>query len=86
MSRSALLILNRRDVVWDQLYRLAATEQLKAQRVIGLVVPWSRFVANTGLVGARAFALLLQRLHGVSTRSAPGSTCAYALRANDERR
>jgi hypothetical protein len=64
-------LLTTSDVVWDQLYRLAATEQLKAQRVIGLVVPESRFIANTDRVGARSFALLLQRLHGVSTRSAP---------------
>jgi len=62
-------LLTTSDVVWDQLYRGAAAEQIKAQRLFGLVVPESHFIANSNLVGVRSFGLLLQRLHGVSTRS-----------------
>jgi hypothetical protein len=72
-------LLTTSDIVWDQLYRAAATAQIKAQRVLGLVVPESHFIANTDLVGARSFGLLLQRLHGVSTRPAP----ATLLKAGD---
>jgi peptidoglycan hydrolase-like protein with peptidoglycan-binding domain len=72
-------LLTTSDVVWDQLYRAAATEQIKAQRVIGLAVPESHFIANTDLVGARSFGLLLQRLHGLSTLPAP----ATLLKAGD---
>jgi murein L,D-transpeptidase YcbB/YkuD len=64
-------LLTTSDVVWDQLYRTAATEQIQAQRVTGLVVPESHFIANTDLVSARSFGLLLQRLHGISIGSAP---------------
>lgn len=64
-------LLTTSDVVWDQLYRAAATEQMKALGVTGVVIPESHFIANTDLVSARSFGLLLQRLHGLSTGSAP---------------
>ena len=64
-------LLTTSDVVWDQLYRTAATEQIKAQGVSGLVVPESHFITNTDLVSARSFALLLQRLNGVPIGSPP---------------
>lgn len=64
-------LLTTSDVVWDQLYRTAANAQIKAQHVTGLVVPESHFIANTDLVGARSFGLLLQRLHHVPIASAP---------------
>src|SRR5436190_7898725 len=64
-------LLTASDVVWEQLYRNAATDQLKAQAVTGVVVPDSRFVSNPDLVSARSFGLLLQRLHGASTGGTP---------------
>jgi murein L,D-transpeptidase YcbB/YkuD len=64
-------LLTTSDIVWDQLYRAGATEQLQAQRATGLIVPESHFIANTDLVSVRSFGLLLQRLHGLSTGSAP---------------
>lgn len=63
-------LLTTSDVVWDQLYRTAATAQIKAQHVTGLVVPESHFIANTDLVGASSFGLMLRRLHGVSSKPA----------------
>jgi len=64
-------LLTASDVVWDQLYRLPATEQMKAQGVTGVVIPDSHFVENTDLVSARSFSLLFGRLHPASTGSAP---------------
>jgi peptidoglycan hydrolase-like protein with peptidoglycan-binding domain len=72
-------LLTTSDIVWDQLYRAAVAEQIKAQRLIGLVVPESHFIANSDLVGAHSFGLLLQRLHDVST----GSTPATLLKPGD---
>src|SRR5579859_115073 len=75
-------VLAASDVVWEQLYRLPAAEVLRAQRVTGLTVPASRFVASPAALAAPAFVRLLQRLNGVtpSTAVAPilklGSTGA----------
>jgi hypothetical protein len=67
----AAQLLTASDVVWDDLYRKPATDQLKAQDVTGVVVPGSTFVSNTELVSARSFGILLQRLHGASTGGTP---------------
>ncbi|HEV7133938.1 MAG TPA: hypothetical protein VGN27_09445 [Gaiellaceae bacterium] len=64
-------LLTASDVVWDQLYRLPATEAMKAAGVTGVVVPESHFVANTDLVSARSFGLLYDRLHPASTGGSP---------------
>jgi hypothetical protein len=64
-------LLTASDVVWDQLYRLPAIQEMKAQGVTGVVVPESHFVANSDLVSARSFGLLLTRLTGASTGGTP---------------
>ena len=64
-------LLTASDIVWDQLYRIPATEQMKAHGVTGVVVPASRLVSNADLVSARSFGLLLQRLKGASTGGTP---------------
>ncbi|HEY5058982.1 MAG TPA: hypothetical protein VII51_08175 [Gaiellaceae bacterium] len=64
-------LLTASDVVWDQLYRLPATQEMKAQNVTGVVIPESHFVSNPDLVSARSFGLLLQRLGGASTGGTP---------------
>ena len=69
-TQAALLIAS--DVVWDQLYRLPATQQLKSVGVTGVVVPPSHFVSNPDLVSARAFTIVYQHLHGASTGGTPG--------------
>jgi len=64
-------LLAASDVVWEQLYRLPATAELKRQSVTGVVIPQSQFVPNTDLVSARAFTILEQRLSGASTGGTP---------------
>lgn len=64
-------LLTASDVVWDQLYRLPATQELKARGVTGVVIPESHFVSNSDIVSARSFGLLLQRLSGASTGGTP---------------
>jgi hypothetical protein len=64
-------LLTASDVVWDQLYRLPATLEMKAQGVTGVVVPESHFIANADLVSVRSFGLLLTRLTGASTGGTP---------------
>ncbi|HWX09396.1 MAG TPA: hypothetical protein VNY33_05410, partial [Gaiellaceae bacterium] len=72
-------LLTASDVVWDQLYRLPATEQMKAQGVTGVVIPESHFVANTDLLSARSFGILFGRLHPASTGGTPSGKHGDAL-------
>jgi hypothetical protein len=64
-------LLTASDVVWNQLYRLPATAEMKAQNVTGVVIPPSQFISNIDLVSARSFGLLLTRLGGASTGGTP---------------
>ncbi len=64
-------LLNASDVVWDQLFRLPATQQLKNVGVTGVVVPSSQFISNPDLVSARAFTIVYTHLHGASTGGTP---------------
>jgi hypothetical protein len=64
-------LLTASDVVWEQLYRSPATQQLKDQNVKGVVIPASQFVANTDTVSPRAFTILMTRLGGASTGGTP---------------
>jgi hypothetical protein len=64
-------LLTASDVVWEQLYRTPATAQLVDQGVKGVVIPSSTLVANTDIVSARSFTLLMERLGGASTGGTP---------------
>jgi hypothetical protein len=64
-------LLTASDVVWEQLYRLPATAELKHQNVTGVVIPKSQFVPLPDLVSARAFTILQGRLSGASTGGTP---------------
>jgi hypothetical protein len=64
-------LLTASDVVWEQLYRLPATQQLKTQGVTGVVIPKSVFVTNTELISARSFGVLLDAMKGASTGGTP---------------
>lgn len=55
------------DVVWDDLFRVPATNEMKSQGVSGIVAPESHFVTNHDLITERSMALVLQRLRGAST-------------------
>jgi hypothetical protein len=59
------------DVMWDDLFRVPATNEMKTQGVIGVVAPESHFVTNHDLVTERSMGLVLQRLRGASTGGTP---------------
>ena len=63
-------LLTASDVVWDQLYRLPATQTLKTKGVTGVVIPESHFVTNADLVSARSFGILVDRLGAATSGSA----------------
>ena len=64
-------LLTASDVVWDELYRAPASQELTALGITGVVIPESHLVANPDLVSARSFSLLFSRLHGASTGGTP---------------
>ena len=64
-------LLTASDVVWEQLYRQQATQELKAENVTGVVVPKSTFVTNTEIVSSRSFGVVLQHLKGATTGGTP---------------
>jgi hypothetical protein len=64
-------LLSASDVVWDELYKLPASQQLVTLGITGVVIPESHFVTNTDLVGARSLGLLFGRLHPASTGGTP---------------
>ncbi|HEX4679165.1 MAG TPA: hypothetical protein VH210_08205 [Gaiellaceae bacterium] len=55
------------DVMWDDLFRVPATNEMKKQGINGVVAPESHFVTNQDLVTTRSMGLVLQRLRGAST-------------------
>jgi hypothetical protein len=59
------------DVVWDDLFTVPSTLELKRQGVSGVSVPDSNFVANRDLTTERSMALLLTRLKGATTGGTP---------------
>jgi hypothetical protein len=63
--------LTASDVVWEELYRVPATQRMAEEGVTGVVIPSSTFVENPDLVSARSFTLLMQRLSGASTGGTP---------------
>jgi hypothetical protein len=64
-------LLTASDVVWEQLYRQPATQELKAENVTGVVVPKSTFVSNAEIVSSRSFGVVLQHLKGATTGGTP---------------
>jgi hypothetical protein len=64
-------LLTASDVVWQELFRQPADDELKRQAVTGVVIPTSRFLSNPDYVSARAFSILQQRLSGASTGGTP---------------
>ena len=64
-------LLTASDVVWDELYKAPASQELTALGVTGVVIPESHFVTNPELVSARSFSVVFSRLHGASTGGTP---------------
>jgi hypothetical protein len=77
-DRAQLLIAS--DVVWDQLYRLPASQELTTRGITGVVIPESRFITNPELVSARAFGILVPQIRGgASTGGTPTGKHGDAL-------
>ena len=64
-------LLTASDVVWDELYKAPASQELTTLGVTGVVIPESHFVTNPELVSARSFSVVFSRLHGASTGGTP---------------
>jgi hypothetical protein len=60
------------DVVWEQLYRVPATDELKKVGVTGVVIAPSKFLSNPELVSSRSFNVVMSQLSGASTGGTPG--------------
>jgi hypothetical protein len=73
-------LLTASDVVWEQLYRIPATQRLKDQGVTGVVIPASHFLSNSDFVSARSFTILLTTTFGgASTGGTPSGKHGDAL-------
>jgi hypothetical protein len=73
-------LLTASDVVWEQLYRIPATQQLNDQGVKGVVIPASHFLSNSDFVSARSFTVLLgTTFGGASTGGTPSGKHGDAL-------
>jgi hypothetical protein len=59
------------DVVWDDLFLVPTTQELKKQGVSGVAPAESHFVTNHDLLTERSMSLVLQRLRGASTGGTP---------------
>ena len=66
-------LLSASDIVWDELYRAPASQELTTLGITGVVIPESHFITNSELLSARSFSILFTRLHvGASTGGTPG--------------
>lgn len=59
------------DVVWEDAFRAAAEEVLRAEGVEGVAVPSSQFVSAEELTSASSLAAIWQRIQGASTGGTP---------------
>ena len=59
------------DVVWDDLFKAPAEEELKRQGITGVAVPGSKFVSNPDYATPRAWVPIFQRLSGAATGGTP---------------
>jgi hypothetical protein len=55
------------DVVWDDLFKDPAAEELERQDIRGVVVPDSNFVPNADVATSGSMRAIWQRIHGAST-------------------
>jgi hypothetical protein len=59
------------DIVWDDLFRQPAIDQLQRDGVSGVTVPESHFVQSPDLVTAKSMELVIQRLRGADVSGTP---------------
>jgi len=55
------------DVVWDDLFKDPAIEELRRQGITGVAVPDSSFISNPDYASTRFWEAILQRLQGSAT-------------------
>ncbi|HUZ16567.1 MAG TPA: hypothetical protein VMU72_10405 [Gaiellaceae bacterium] len=55
-------LLSASDVLWEQLYKLPATQTLTAQNVTGVIVPASQIVPDPSIMSASSLGTLYRRL------------------------
>ena len=67
------------DVVWDDLFKDPAIEELRRQGITGVAVPDSTFVPNPDYASARFWEAILQRLQGSATSGSSGGLRGTAL-------
>jgi hypothetical protein len=60
------------DVVWDDLFRARALQELNAQGITGVAVPDSNFVDNSDFGSPRFWVPILERISGASTGGTTG--------------
>lgn len=59
------------DVIWEDLFREEAVEELRSQDITDVDVPDSNFLTNPDLVTARGMAPIWQRIRGAATGGTP---------------
>jgi hypothetical protein len=64
-------LLSASDIVWDELYKLPATQTLQGLGITGVVVPSSQFVTNPEVISVRSFEVVYQQLKPASTGVTP---------------
>ena len=64
-------LLSASDIVWAELYKLPATQTLKALGITGVVVPASQFVTNPEVISLRSFTIVAQQLRPASAGATP---------------
>jgi hypothetical protein len=62
------------DVVWDDLFKDPAVEELRRQGVTGVAVPDSNFVPNPDYSSSRFWEAILERLQGAATSGGGGTS------------
>jgi hypothetical protein len=59
------------DVIWDDLFKQPAVDELRDQDIGGVEVPDSNFIQNPDLASARSMTLIWQRGRGAATSGTP---------------
>jgi hypothetical protein len=59
------------DIVWEDLFRAAAVEELRRKDITGVQVPESQFVTTADFATQRSLTPIWQRIHGASTGGTP---------------
>jgi hypothetical protein len=63
--------LTASDVVWSDLFKAAAAQELQRRSITGVAAPPSMFVKDTDLYTAKSMTLVWKRVHGASTGGTP---------------